>query len=165
MSPIPGFRRAASRLSGLTALISAPKGIDEAARFAIVDSLTGFKQKAFGTAVHISCAVTGMLVCFEDCDIHHAEPWPFKKILAAFIEQNGEPEVRKRVNSDFGAEFVYPKDATKFCKFHDALAILQIVSRDAHQRLRRAQLNDLAIQGDDNGEVAQADLTREFPSS
>jgi hypothetical protein len=137
---------------------------EEAGRFAIAESIIEFKRKAFQNAERVPCAETGALTAFADCDVHHAEPWPFKKIVEAFIEQNGEPSVRKRVNGDFGSEFVYPKDVTNFRAFHDRLAILQIVSRDVHHRLRSAQLRDVGSEDSDNGECAKADLHKEFPA-
>jgi hypothetical protein len=140
------------------------KGIDEACRYAVFESIVEYKRKAFEKAEMVPCAETGALTAFADCDVHHGEPWPFKKIVGAFIEQNGEPSVRKRVNGDFGAEFVYPKDVTNFRKFHDRLAVLEIVSRDVHHRLRSAQLAAIGAEDSDNGEVAAADLHKEFPA-
>jgi hypothetical protein len=75
--------------------------------------------------------------------------------------ENGEPSVHKRTKGDFGSEFVYPKGAS-FRKFHDHLAVLQIVSRDVHHRLRLAQLAAIGAEDNDNGEVAAADLHKEF---
>ena len=141
------------------------KAIDEACRFAVSDSILDFKRQAFSHTVRVPCAQTGTLVTSETCDVHHAEPWPFKRIVETFIEQNGEPLVRKRVNGHFGAEFVYLKDAINFRKFHDRVAILQIVSRDAHQRLRHAQLSAVVAEEGDNGEAAQFNLHTEFPTS
>ena len=83
--------------------------------------------------------------------------------MTAFIQQNGEPAVQKRQNGDFGAEFVYPKDVAKFRAFHDKVAVLQIVSRDVHQRCRHAQLSAIAAEGTDAAQVAKDDLVREFP--
>jgi hypothetical protein len=140
------------------------KGIDEACRYAVFESIVEFKRKAFQDAERVPCAETGALTAFVDCDVHHAEPWPFKRIVAAFMEQNGEPSVRKRLNGDFGAEFVYPKDVTNFRAFHDHLAVLEIVSRDVHQRLRSAQLRDVGAEDSDNGECAKADQHKEFPA-
>jgi hypothetical protein len=138
------------------------KSIDEASRYAAAESIVEFKRRAFQDTERVPCAETGTLTGFTDCDIHHAEPWPFKKIVQAFIEQNGEPSVRKRLNGDFGSEFVYSRDAINFCKFHDRLAILEIVSRDVHHRLRSAQLRDVGAEDSDNGEAARADLSKEF---
>jgi hypothetical protein len=136
----------------------------EACRYAVFESIVEFKRKAFEKTERVPCAETGTLTAFADCEVHHAEPWPFKKIVAAFVEQNGEPSVRKRANGDFGSEFVYPKDAANFRKFHDRLAILEIVNRDAHHRLRAAQLRDVGAEDSDNGEVANADFHKEFPA-
>jgi hypothetical protein len=137
--------------------------IDSAGRNAVKESIVGFKQKAFALALKVPCAVTGIMVIWEDADVHHAEPWPFEKIVATFVEQNGEPAVRRRPNGDFGAEFVYEKDAGAFRKLHDRLAVLQIVSRDKHQRHRHAQLSAIAAEDCDNSEAARSDLDKEFP--
>jgi hypothetical protein len=138
------------------------KGIDEACRYAVAESIVEFKRKAFQDTERVPCAETGTLAIFADCDVHHAEPWPFKKIVLAFVEQNGEPSVRRRLHGDFGSEFVYLKDAANFRTFHDRLAILAIVSRDVHHRLRSAQLRDVGAEDSDNGECASSDLTKEF---
>jgi hypothetical protein len=139
--------------------------IDEACRYAVSESILDFKYKVFDSQDDVCCAETGKLVVFEDCDVHHAEPWPFKRIVNAYIEQYGEPAVWKRENGDFGSEFVSEADAVKFREFHDVRAILQIVSRDAHCRLRHAQLTSIAVEDSDNAETAQSDLYHEFPDS
>jgi len=149
------------RALGTDAALS--KGIDEAARYAVSDSILDFKHQAFGCTLAVPCAETGALVSWEAADVHHAEPWPFKKIVAAFVEQNGEPSIRKRINGHFGSEFVYEKDIASFRKFHDVRAVLQIVSRDAHCRRRHAQLSAIATEDNDNGEAARANLQTEFP--
>jgi hypothetical protein len=139
--------------------------IDEACRYAVSESIYEFKCRVFGSQDDVCCSETGKLVGFEGSDVHHSEPWPFKKIVNAFIEQHGVPAVWKRGNGDFGSEFVSGADALKFREFHDARAVLQIVSRDAHYRLRHAQLKSIAAEDSDNAEIAQSDLDREFPNS
>jgi hypothetical protein len=137
--------------------------IDEACRYAVAESIQDFKCQVFDSQDNVRCAETGKLVSFEDSDVHHAGPWGFKRIVNAFIEEYGEPAVWKRANGDFGSEFVDEADAIRFREFHDARAILQIVSRDVHYRLRHAQLKAIAAEDSDNGEAAQNDLHNEFP--
>jgi hypothetical protein len=139
--------------------------IDEACRYAVSESIQEFKCKIFVSQDDVCCAETGKLVVFETCDVHHAEPRPFKRIVNAYVEQYGEPAVWKRGNGDFGSEFIDEADAFKFREFHNARAILQIVSRDVHYRLRHAQLKAIAAEDSDNAEVAQSDLDHEFPNS
>jgi hypothetical protein len=133
-------------------------GIDEACRYAVSESIHDFKCRVFDFQTDVRCAETGKLVAFETSDVHHSEPWPFKRIVNEYIAQYDEPAVRKRNNGDFGSEFVNEADAINFREFHDARAILQIVSRDAHYRLRHAQLKAIAAENSDNGEAGQSDL-------
>jgi hypothetical protein len=89
--------------------------------------------------------------------------WPFKRIVSEFVEAYGTPAIRKRATGAFGMEFVNEADAIRFREFHDARAVLSPVSRDAHSRLRHAQLTALAAEDSDNGECASSDLFKEFP--
>jgi hypothetical protein len=139
--------------------------VAEACRYAVSESVHDFKCNVFDSQDEVRCAETGRLVIFEDCDVHHAEPWQFRRIVNAYIEQYGEPEVWGRSNGGFGSEFVSEANAVKFREFHDARAVLQIVSRDAHRRLRHAQLKAIAAEESDNAEAAQCDLHHEFPES
>jgi hypothetical protein len=136
----------------------AEERFEEACRYAVNDSTWSFKRTLFNSRAEVYCALTGAPLTFESSVLHHCEPWPFKRIVSEFVEAYGTPAIRKRTTGAFGMEFVNEADATRFREFHDARAVLPLVSRDAHSRLRHAQLTALAAENSDNGECAGSDL-------
>jgi len=139
----------------------ASERFEEACRYAVDDSVWSFKKAAFNGRSEVYCAQTGVPLIFEGCDVHHNPPWVFRRIISEFVKAYGRPAIRKRTNG-FGMEFVHPGDALRFRAFHNAPAVLSLVSRDVHSRLRHAQLTALAAEDSDNGECAGSDLCKEF---
>lgn len=118
----------ATDFSFLVALGMAPSGptLAAAARHAVYPGMHSFKMQHFGTADTAPCAISGEPIPFKDAHVDHAPPWQFAKIVQAFAQEHGVPEV---VDQD-GVRIVFAndQDAERFVAFHDERASLRVVS-------------------------------------
>lgn len=97
-----------------------------AARWAVRGSIVAFRNEMFIDSLAVPSAISGQLVRVEDCHIDHADP-PFRQILDEFCETHDWAGM-ELVDQTFGKAFAHEEDAKTFCKFHDARAVLQVVT-------------------------------------
>lgn len=104
---------------------------ESAARHAVADTLHGFKCLVFGSGSMVRCGISGEFVLFKNAHVDHAPPWTFARILAEFDLRFGMPLVR---DSDDGLRVVFARneDRESFCRVHDELATLRVVSAKAN---------------------------------
>jgi hypothetical protein len=127
------------------ACISAPRYEAElraACRTAVGDRIAGFKAARFGDLTSIQCEVTGAAVTWDSCHVDHAPPWTFEAIVSDFV--NGSEFKHARVfaiaptrDLDTVTRFANESDAAAFLAFHDARAVLRIVSKHTNLSLLR----------------------------
>lgn len=121
------------------ACITAPTYESElraACRTAIAERVAGFKSARFGSMPAIQCDVTGEAVTWDTCQVDHAPPWTFEAIVDAF--QRGRAfRIEPTRDLDTVTRFAQPSDAAAFLAFHDACAVLRIVTRAANLSLLR----------------------------
>lgn len=126
-----GYRFGYRKSLGLT-----PRDGDliKATRRAIAPDIIHYKTSRFGRRDAIPCDETGEAVAFADAHVDHREPWPFQKILQAYLAQHGYPEILR----DTAQRLVLaPHDAAGFRRFHNDRARLRLVHRDVNLGKRR----------------------------
>jgi hypothetical protein len=102
--------------------------IREACREAVAADCASFKGRSFNGSRFADCALSGQRIHWDQAHVDHAPPWPFSKIVDAWLERIGrEPEV---VNTDdMTTRFADPADSAGFLSFHDERAALRIVEK------------------------------------
>lgn len=111
----------------------------QACRRAVVAQKMATRDHAF-TRAEIPCPVTGELFSRETCEVDHEPPWTFAVILAAFIAERAiDREAVRYVQGDGVTECIFVDDALAddFASFHQARAVLCVVSASGHKELTR----------------------------
>lgn len=106
-----------------------------ACRTAVRDQIESVRAEAFRTDAVIACPITGALITAQLAHVDHAPPWPFERIVAAFLETSGiDPAAVAFVDGDnqFESRFADPALAERFALFHAARAGLRVVSAAAN---------------------------------
>lgn len=105
-----------------------------AARTAVDETISSFRRSAFAAGL-VTCPVLCVPVPPRDAHVDHGPPWPFDKIVRAFVAEHGEPSITHQGNRDMFAD---QADAAVFKAWHDERAQLRIVHRIANlSNLRR----------------------------
>lgn len=112
-------------------------GIKTAARLVIEPERLACKNAAFNSPP-VFCAATNVELTWETAHVDHDAPWPFRKILAAWLETLPEPPVLidRKVYWE-----MQPEDAASFRAFHNARARLRVIHikeniADRHNRVQ-----------------------------
>lgn len=111
-----------------------------ACRSVVEDQVEAARERAFARSVHIVCPLSGVKFMKSESQVHHQEPYTFEAIVDAFIgEQQLDIATVEYAHGDgvTGNKFVDPALARGFSEFHQRWAILQVVSRRAHQKEHR----------------------------
>lgn len=109
----------------------------KATRRAIAPDIIQYKTSRFGSRDAIPCDETGEPVAFADAHVDHHEPWPFAKILQAYLARHGHPEL---VRDPAQRLVLSAHDAASFRRFHNERARLRLVHRDVNLGRRRPVL-------------------------
>jgi hypothetical protein len=112
----------------------------QSCRTAVVDQILAVKQVAFAEVTEFPCPVTGELITWENCQVHHEAPWEFEKIVNAFITARAiDPSAIKYVGGDNVAvsSFADVELSRDFAEFHRLRASLLAVSKRANQSILR----------------------------
>lgn len=121
--------------SFMVALGLAPCGptVAAAGRHAIAPAVHEFKQKQFNGADYAECAVTAERVGFREAHVDHAPPWQFSRIVTDFVHHHGIPPL----HDEEGLRTVFSDqaDSERFVAFHDARAVLRVVSAKANMSM------------------------------
>lgn len=111
-----------------------------ACRNVVEDQISAARERAFAGAIHIVCPLSGVKFMKSESEVHHQEPYTFEAIVDAFIdEQHLDIATIQYAHGDgvTGNKFADAALTRGFFEFHQHCAILQVVSRSAHQKEHR----------------------------
>jgi len=116
---------------------SADADFRKACRHAVVEDVLEFKRSAFDAQANeyneIRCAVSGVMVAWDEAHVDHAPPWTFKAIVDAFVDELAidvsAVQLAGRADNEFQRRFVDAELAARFRRFHNARARLRIVTQ------------------------------------
>ena len=101
-----------------------------------------------------ACHVSGRPVDTTNADAHHCNPWPFRLIVEAFLDEEGLiPEDVKTEPAGIGVRRLVDRMlAARWVAFHDARAVIVMVSKQAHHELSAAETRRRAakVRGDND---------------
>lgn len=97
-----------------------------AARWSVRQSIVRFRDEQFRGKLEIPSAISGEPVCIEDCHVDHADP-PFSQIVEEFCKTRDWAAI-ELADEVLGKAFAHEADAKSFREFHDARAVLQVVT-------------------------------------
>jgi hypothetical protein len=76
--------------------------------------------------------------------VHHAAPWPFERLVAAFTKGRPPLDLVERN----GLRFAHAEDREAFRQFHNERAELVVVTHEEHMRLHRSEYDLSDLLGD-----------------
>jgi hypothetical protein len=114
-----------------------------ACRSAVVEDILDVKQAQFlqnaDAARRVICPLTGRRVGWDEVHVDHAPPWPFRRIVEAFVAQERlDPStvaIDGLADGECVKRFADAALAGRFRRFHAAHAHLRIVEASAHLHL------------------------------
>jgi hypothetical protein len=109
----------------------------EACRHAVDPSVLLFRGEAFASG-YAPCAETGRALQSEEAHIDHAEPWPFRRLVSAWLATLPEPPAVDP-SDDLVTRFADPEVTRAFRAFHDARAVLRVLDKRVNMAWRRRQ--------------------------
>ena len=118
-----------------------------ACRNVVEDQIGAARERAFAGAVCIVCPLSGVKFMKSESEVHHQAPYTFEAIVDAFIdEQHLDIVTIQYAHGDgvTGNKFADTALTRDFFEFHQRWAILQVVSRSAHQDSHRNSSKETA---------------------
>lgn len=105
----------------------------EACRAAIVPTVLAIKNAAFDSG-QVVCPIRGRVLSKADCHVDHEPPNTFAAIFAAYLETGINPDSvpLKHDDNDAGTRFVNESDAEAWVSFHNQIARLRVISKEAN---------------------------------
>jgi hypothetical protein len=92
------------------------------------------KSKFLNRPVH--CAKTGEVVEWEECHVDHKSPLTFSVIVKGFVVSNGiDVDLIEYETVDWCNTFSDRALAENFCKYHESMAVLRILSTKSNNKL------------------------------
>lgn len=112
---------------------SVVRDLREACRAAIVPTVLAVKNAAFD-AGQVVCPIKQRVVTKTDCHVDHEPPNTFAAIFAAYLETGIKPDsiALKHDDNDAGTKFSSEQDATAWVSFHNQIAKLRVISKEAN---------------------------------
>jgi len=115
--------------------------INTACRQAVAEDIVAFKREHFNchgdAANQVICPVTGQRLGWLDVHVDHGPPWPFRRIVDAFLASTSTADVQIATNCDGGVtrRFVDADLAERFRRCHGRVAALRVIASAENLRI------------------------------
>ena len=115
--------------------ISDMRLFSRACRFAVANSLRDYKKEIFKNRP-VRCALTNEVTEWEECQVDHKAPLTFSVIVKSFaVAQNIDFSRIEYKFDNLIDEFADEELAVKFREFHERMAVLRILAKNANIKL------------------------------
>jgi hypothetical protein len=124
------------------ALDQAPKGptIEQACRMAVLPDIRAYRDARLAAGPQC-CDASGEPLTPLNLNADHAGEWRFRRIIEEFVEWSTREGLSLRLAQSgiFTVEFADPQATEAFRAFHNARAVLRLVTQEINQSLEREE--------------------------